>query len=117
MVHSGYEATAVIDAVKNPFNVAKVALLGSRVDGSMAPEIPLDRQRPAEYVFRTHVDLAMAKLADSPDELSDERLRCTIERQQIPNATPVRSMSAETMIDYRRSDEQHRSPEDALLDR
>jgi hopanoid biosynthesis associated radical SAM protein HpnH len=69
MVHSGYEATAVIDAIKNPLRVAKVALAGPRVEGPMAPEIPLDRQRPAEYVFRTHVDQAMAKLAGSPNRV------------------------------------------------
>jgi hopanoid biosynthesis associated radical SAM protein HpnH len=69
MVHSGYEATAVIDAIKNPLRVAKVALAGPRVEGPMAPEIPLDRQRPAEYVFRTHVDQAMAKFAGSPNRV------------------------------------------------
>ena len=62
MVHSGYEATAVVDAVKNPLKVARVALRGPKLDGPMAPEIPLDRQRPAEYVFRRHVDQMMAKL-------------------------------------------------------
>ena len=62
MVHSGYEATAVVDAVKSPFKVAAVALRGPRVTGAMAPEIPLDRQRPAEYMFARHVDEAMAKL-------------------------------------------------------
>ena len=29
----------------------------------MAPEIALDRQRPAQYVFSGHVEKAMAKLA------------------------------------------------------
>lgn len=67
MVHSGYEATAVIDAVKHPLKVARVALMGPRVEGPMAPEIPLDRQRPAEFVFRKHVDQAMAKLTGSPE--------------------------------------------------
>ena len=38
MVHSGYEATAVIDAVKHPLKVARVALMGPRVEGAMAPE-------------------------------------------------------------------------------
>ena len=30
----------------------------------MAPEIPLDRQRPAEYVFSGHVEEAMARLGE-----------------------------------------------------
>jgi hopanoid biosynthesis associated radical SAM protein HpnH len=64
MVHSGYEATAVMDAVKHPLKAAKVALRGVRTEGGMAPEIPLDRQRPAEYVFSRHIEAAMAKLGD-----------------------------------------------------
>jgi hopanoid biosynthesis associated radical SAM protein HpnH len=62
MVHSGYEATAVVDAVRNPLKVAAVALRGPKLDGAMAPEIPLDRQRPAEYVFSRHVQDAVARI-------------------------------------------------------
>jgi hypothetical protein len=62
MVHSGYEATAVLDSVRNPMKALKVALHGVRTEGEMAPEIPLDRQRPAEYVLSKHVDEALARL-------------------------------------------------------
>jgi hopanoid biosynthesis associated radical SAM protein HpnH len=62
MVHSGYEATAVVDAVKRPLKALGVALSSIRTDGGMAEEIPLDRQRPAEYVFSRHVEQAMAQL-------------------------------------------------------
>ena len=62
MVHSGYEATAVMDSVKHPVKAAAVALRGFRTEGEMAPEIPLDRQRPAEYVFSRHVEEAMTRL-------------------------------------------------------
>jgi hopanoid biosynthesis associated radical SAM protein HpnH len=62
MVHSGYEATAVVDSVRHPWKAAKVALFGIRTEGEMAPEIPLDRQRPAEYVHSRHVEAAMARL-------------------------------------------------------
>jgi len=62
MVHSGYEATAVVDAVKHPLKAAAVALRGIRTEGEMAAEIPLDRQRPAEYVFSRHVEDAMARV-------------------------------------------------------
>jgi hopanoid biosynthesis associated radical SAM protein HpnH len=55
MVHSGYEATAVNDAISHPLKALATNLLGSRTDGAMAPEIPLDRQRPAQYVYSTHV--------------------------------------------------------------
>ena len=62
MVHSGYEATAVVDAVKRPLKALGVALAGIRTDGAMAEEIDLEQQRPAEYVFSRHVEQAMARL-------------------------------------------------------
>jgi hopanoid biosynthesis associated radical SAM protein HpnH len=51
MVHCGYEPTAVADTVMRPFAALKVALRGPRTEGPMAPEIPLEHQRPAEYIF------------------------------------------------------------------
>ena len=51
MVHCGYEATAVADTVAHPLKALKVALRGFETDAPMAPEIPLDNQRPAEFVF------------------------------------------------------------------
>jgi hypothetical protein len=62
MVHSGYEASAVMDSVKHPVKAAAVALRGIRTEGEMAPEIPLGRQRPSEYVFSRHVEEAMDRL-------------------------------------------------------
>ncbi|MGC2413740.1 MAG: adenosyl-hopene transferase HpnH [Stellaceae bacterium] len=62
MVHSGYEATAVVDSVRHPLKAALASLRGVRTTGEMAPDIPLDRQRPAEYVFSRHVEDAMARL-------------------------------------------------------
>jgi hopanoid biosynthesis associated radical SAM protein HpnH len=63
MVHSGYEATAVVDSVRHPLKALGSALRGVRTEGEMAPEIPLDRQRPAEYVLSHHVAEAMAQLS------------------------------------------------------
>jgi len=71
MVHSGYEATAVVDAVKHPLKVARVALRGPRTDGPMAPEIPLDKQRPAEYIFSRHVETKMAELAHKKPQAAE----------------------------------------------
>jgi len=64
MVHCGYEATAVKDAVANPLKALKVALRGVRTDGPMAPEIPLEKQRPAEYVFSRHVERKLAEITE-----------------------------------------------------
>ena len=62
MVHSGFEATAVTDAVKKPWKIALLALAGIKLDGPMAAEIPLDRQRRADYVFSRHVAEKLAAL-------------------------------------------------------
>jgi hopanoid biosynthesis associated radical SAM protein HpnH len=62
MVHSGYEATAVTEAVTRPWKLLKLGIQGIRTEGEMAPEISLENQRPAEYVFSRHVQDAMAKL-------------------------------------------------------
>jgi hopanoid biosynthesis associated radical SAM protein HpnH len=62
MVHSGYEATAVAHSIRNPLAALKVEISGVRTTGPMAPDIPLDRQRPAEFVFSRHVQQAMERL-------------------------------------------------------
>ena len=51
MVHCGYEATAVQDTLANPLKALKVFLGGIETEKPMAPEIALDNQRPAEFVF------------------------------------------------------------------
>jgi hypothetical protein len=50
-----------------------VALFGMRTHGPMAPEIPLDRQRPAEFVFSRHIENELA----------------AIERAKKPPVTPM----------------------------
>jgi hopanoid biosynthesis associated radical SAM protein HpnH len=62
MVHSGYEATAVQDAVRHPLKALSVGLRGVRTDGVMAREIPLQHQRPAQYVFSRHVEQKLAEI-------------------------------------------------------
>jgi hopanoid biosynthesis associated radical SAM protein HpnH len=62
MVHSGYEASAVAETVRKPWRAAAQAMRGIRTEGPMAPEIPLDKQRPAEYVFSRHVETALKRI-------------------------------------------------------
>ena len=64
MAHCGYEPTAVADAVKNPLRIAAAALRGPRTEGPMAPEIALDGQRPAVYVFDELVRDAATKATE-----------------------------------------------------
>jgi hopanoid biosynthesis associated radical SAM protein HpnH len=75
MVHCGYEATAVQDAVRNPFKALMVAIRGVRTEGEMAPEISLERQRPAQYVFSKHVQDKLADIRNreqNPGETSPD---------------------------------------------
>jgi hopanoid biosynthesis associated radical SAM protein HpnH len=68
MVHSGYEATAVSETIRRPWKAAAQALRGIRTEGPMAPDIPLDNQRPAEFVFSAHVEQAMARIKHRKQE-------------------------------------------------
>jgi hopanoid biosynthesis associated radical SAM protein HpnH len=62
MVHSGYEATAVTETIRRPWRALSQVVRGIRTDGEMAPEIALDRQRPADYVFSQHVETALTEI-------------------------------------------------------
>ena len=62
MVHSGYEATAVAETVRRPWRAAAQVLRGIRTQGPMAPDVSLENQRPAEYVFSRHVEQALTHI-------------------------------------------------------
>ncbi|HVJ35356.1 MAG TPA: adenosyl-hopene transferase HpnH [Terriglobia bacterium] len=64
MVHSGFEGTAVKDTVMHPLKAMMVALKGVKVDGDMAPDISLDKQRPAEFLFSRHVEDSLARIKE-----------------------------------------------------
>ncbi len=68
MVHSGYEATAVVDAVRKPWKALSVTLRGVRTEGPMAPDIPLDKQRPAEFVFSRNVAEKLVEMRHAQPE-------------------------------------------------
>jgi len=77
MVHCGYEATAVVDAVTHPLKALKVALRGIETEKPMAPEITLDKQRPAEYVFANHVEKKLAEIVEDDKRAKAEQLRAS----------------------------------------
>ncbi len=65
MVHSGFEASAVIDTFNRPWKMAKFArgmIQGVKTEGAMTKDIPLDKARKAEYVFSKHVETKMAEI-------------------------------------------------------
>ncbi|GAB2896466.1 adenosyl-hopene transferase HpnH [Paraburkholderia jirisanensis] len=66
MVHCGFEATAVMDTVTHPLKAFKVSRNGPRTTGAFAKDIPLDKQRPAEYVFSRHVEIKLDEIKRTP---------------------------------------------------
>ena len=56
MAHCGYEATAVADMVRKPWKGLLSAVRGIKTEGDMAPEIPLEGAREAEFVFKQVVE-------------------------------------------------------------
>ena len=74
MVHSGFEATAVTDALRSPWKLLKLSLFGIKTDGPMAPEIALNKQRPAEFVFSRHVEQRLAAIEKDEAEARSKRV-------------------------------------------
>jgi len=74
MVHSGFEATAVADTVQHPLKAAMVTVLGVNTSRPMKKDIPLDRQRPADYVFSAHVDNKLAEIRARSHQRSAKKL-------------------------------------------
>ena len=68
MVHCGYEPTAAEDSIKNPIKALKVSLLGPKTDGNMAPDILLNNQRPAEYIFEKQVKATLEKIREEKNQ-------------------------------------------------
>ncbi|MFL4982382.1 MAG: adenosyl-hopene transferase HpnH [Xanthobacteraceae bacterium] len=62
MAHCGYEPTAADAAFSNPLRAAWIALRGVRTEGPFAPEIALDDQRPAQYVFSEQVQQKLSEI-------------------------------------------------------
>ena len=72
MVHCGFEAHRRQDTVQHPLKAAAVALRGVRTEGPMAPDIPLDKQRPAEYVFSRHVEHKIKEICEGKTQTPAE---------------------------------------------
>ena len=68
MAHCGYEPTAANAILTSPLAAIKVALGGVRTGGEMAPEIALDQQRPAQYVFDGQVQQTLSEIRKAEAE-------------------------------------------------
>ena len=73
MVHSGFEGSAVRDTINKPWKALKVALKGIETEKPMVADISLENQRPAEYMFSTHVEKAMADIHAEKERLKQAR--------------------------------------------
>jgi len=62
MAHCGYEATAAEAMMQHPLEAFGIALRGVRTEGPMAREIDLSKQRPAQYVFDSQVQLRLSEI-------------------------------------------------------
>ena len=62
MAHCGYEPTAADAMMKHPLKALAVAWRGIKTKGPMAPEIPMENQRPAQYVFDSQVQLTVSQM-------------------------------------------------------
>ncbi len=63
MAHCGYEPTAADVALTRALVCGMDGVIrGIRTTGPMAREIPLDGQRPAQYVFSNHVERMLAQI-------------------------------------------------------
>ena len=68
MAHCGYEPTAADAAITHPFAALKLAIKGIRTEGEMAPEIAMENQRPAEYVFDGQVQQKLSEIRKAEAE-------------------------------------------------
>jgi hopanoid biosynthesis associated radical SAM protein HpnH len=68
MAHCGYEPTAAHASMVNPLQALKVALRGIRTNGPLAPEISLDQQRPAQFIFSEQVQQKLSEIRKAEAE-------------------------------------------------
>ena len=62
MAHCGYEPTAAEAMMAHPLQAAMIAWRGIKTEGPMAPEISLEDQRPAQYVFDGNVQQTLSQM-------------------------------------------------------
>ena len=82
MAHCGYEATAADATLKHPLKALAISMRGIKTEGPMAPEISLENQRPAQYVFDGQVQLKLSEI------------RANEAREKAAKAAPKPSASA-----------------------
>ena len=86
MAHCGYEPTAAHASISNPLNALWTAFRGVRTAGPMAPEISLDQQRPAQFVFSRHVDKMLNDIHAAKSEAGADAFGAKPAQPKMPAA-------------------------------
>ena len=86
MAHCGYEPTAAHASISNPLNALWTALRGVRTAGPMAPEISLDHQRSAQFVFSRHVDTMLNDIHAAKSEAPANASGAKPDQPKMPTA-------------------------------
>jgi hypothetical protein len=74
--------------MEHPLQAAMIAWKGIRTEGPMAPEISLEDQRPAQYVFDSNVQLTVSQMR------ANEAREKAAKAAKTPEQTSARSASA-----------------------
>ena len=104
MAHCGYEPTAVNDAVRRPWKALTTALRGIRTTGDMTPEIPMENQRPARYVFDKLVAEAVAGMHGSGDPPTSRK---TERRRRKPQGDGAQGRQAGPAVERQAEQREH----------
>jgi hopanoid biosynthesis associated radical SAM protein HpnH len=89
MAHCGYEATAANAMIANPLKAMAVALRGPRTEGPMAPEISLEDQRPAQYVFDGEVQLRLSEIRANEAKEKAAKAAAVAAARSAPKPTSI----------------------------
>jgi hypothetical protein len=81
MAHCGYEPTAADAMMKHPLQALAIAWRGVKTKGPMAPEIPMQNQRPTQHVFDS---IGQQKLSFAPTRRARRRLKRPTRRPARP---------------------------------
>jgi hopanoid biosynthesis associated radical SAM protein HpnH len=82
MAHCGYEPTAAHATLQQPLQALRAWLRGPRTDGEMAPEISLEQQRPAQYVYSDQVQRKLSEIRTA--EASERASKAAAASPRVP---------------------------------
>jgi hopanoid biosynthesis associated radical SAM protein HpnH len=86
MAHCGYEPTAADATFRHPLQAMRAALFGPRTEGPLAPEISLEKQRPAQYVFSEQVQMRLSEMRSAE---AREKVAKAAANTDVPTSIPA----------------------------